>query len=297
MGDLLIRARIRKGSLRGLAIMAVTLVIGTFTPACSDSAVTVDGGPEAVAYFSNPDVLRNVDPLVKVMLAWVGTNWDWQPLEDVRSRAADEVHSIIDSGDVASNLEVFALARLALPEERTPLVNARAEGLSDTSLALHAALYCDERALVPEDRELITGLIDDGGYGTTHALLAAFWAEDLDCDDPFWEQTRQVATTRISDELQQRLASSGELASMVDDLSIEQTAFLLHAGATDVATPAWLAGIRDRQLSDGSWYLNAWVDDYPAHESVDNWHPTLLALWALSAAAGPGRQQPMIRTS
>jgi hypothetical protein len=244
----------------------------------------------AVGYLAT--VQGELDPLHKSFAAWIGRNWGWTDLVDLKDRAAADARDGLAAG-YESVPEVTALARISLPSERQPLIDARSVPINETSVAIHAALYCDTRSVDASDTELLRRHSSGDGYDATHALLAALIAKDLGCDDALWDEVMQTSIDRVESELVWRLASSPSLDAAVDDLSLEQTAFLLQAGRRAAITPEWMAAIRSRQLDDGGW-----SDMDPGQEEQSSkWHATLVALWALSAWSSAGSNAGLPGTS
>jgi hypothetical protein len=289
-------------SLAVLALLLFTAVPGCSrhvdpSPATTDPVTSSLVRDTAVAYLLRSDVITNVDPLVMVLMAWIGSNWDMAQLDGLYGRAADMAEAELLGGIADTPSETATLARLVLPELRTPVadISPPARGERSTTAGLHAALYCDVRPLAATDAAHLEALAAGEGYDPTHALLAALWARDLGCADPFWATLQTTSTNRVAKEFSARLANAQDLAAVVDDISIEQAVLLVHTGRQDVVPAGWLDAVRRRQLPDGGWSVEAWEESTPAEAIRSDWHPTLLALWLFWAAESPGRGLPMVR--
>ncbi len=58
-------------------------------------------------------------------------------------------------------------------------------------------------------------------------------------------------------------------------------------------TPAWVAAVLEAQLDDGGWALS------PSERGAlaeTHWHPTALALWALSLYSGQAGDETWVRS-
>jgi CelD/BcsL family acetyltransferase involved in cellulose biosynthesis len=116
-------------------------------------------------------------------------------------------------------------------------------------------------------------------------LLAWSWTQALGCDDPAIGQAGRRAEAVVRAEFVE-LTASGAAAEIVTDLTLEQAAFLAEVGADDVLTDQWVDAVVAAQGTDGGWDLNG---------AGSHWHPTLLAVWVLSASTGPGAQATWVR--
>jgi hypothetical protein len=283
---------------RTLTCALVTLLAAATLTGCGQ-AEELPAAPEdpsaqrAVRYLTR--VQGELDPMHLALVSWIGRSWGWTELLGLRDRAASEARDGLDAGYEA-NPELAALARIPLPNERKPLVDARTVPIGETSVAIQAALYCDTTPLRSVDADLLRQLSRGVGYDPTHALLASLIAMDIGCDDPLWSDVKQTSMGQVAAELAERQSSSPRLDAIVDDLSLEQTALLAEAGRRDVLASDWMAAIRAAQLGDGGWAQESYTAGNRS-EAVSAWHATLLALWSLSASSSPGNNVGLPGTS
>jgi len=238
-------------------------------------------------------VLDDIDPPHLAALAYLYRNWDVPQLSTADSRARAGLAQQLDGTAEVVSPDSLEFARWIDPAMRQPLVDRGAER-SETSVVMAAGLYCDVVGVTPDEIALMQRLVDEGGYGATHVLLGYAWATELGCDDPALVAVGQRAVERVANEFVDRIISAPVLRTAIDDLFVEQGAFLALVGRTDLLTQGWLQAVADSQLPGGGWAAVS-VDDAGVPEP--DWHATLLALWAMLAADNPGGAgQPMIRT-
>ena len=160
--------------------------------------------------------------------------------------------------------------------------------LSEVTAVLAGALHCDVAPLDDDELARWDELTALGGYEATHVLLAWFTATEVGCDDAGIAAAGNRAADRVVGDFTARLAA-GLVAADVDDLLIEQAAFLERVGRGDVFTPAFVGALVDAQLPDGGWPRTT-------GDTTSDWHATALAVWALSAVTEPGNDVRWIET-
>lgn len=179
----------------------------------------------------------------------------------------------------APTVDERLLARLEDQSAPPPEPDGGTEHVTSDLLAL--ALHCDQRPTPAGYATQLRSVAADGGYGTTHALLATVWMEELGCPPP---------EASLRRELEDRVGSALASASVVNDLELERSAFLLHAGRADLIPPDWASRVEAAQLTDGGW-------GQKGPDSERSWHATGLAVWTLAGLASPGSRIPMLRAA
>jgi hypothetical protein len=238
-------------------------------------------------------VLDEIDPPHLAALAYLYRNWDVPQLSTADSRARAGLARQLDGTAEVVSPDALEFARWIDPALRQPLVD-RAGERSETSVVMAAGLYCDVVGVSPEEIAVMEQLVAEGGYGATHVLLGYAWATEVGCDDPALVDVGQRSVERVANEFIERIVTSPVLRTAIDDLFLEQGAFLALVGRTNLLTQGWLQAVVDSQLPGGGWAAVS-VDDAGVPEP--DWHATLLALWAMLAADSPGGAgQPMVVT-
>jgi hypothetical protein len=136
-------------------------------------------------------------------------------------------------------------------------------------------VYCHQYPLDASDVQLVTDYAAQGGYRTTHALLALLWAIDNDCPMPP-EFSAELLERTIQDVFAIAEAGGGTLT----DLRIEAMALLAAAGRHDLIQASWVDRVLGDQMINGGWRAEPTAVD-PAD------HTTGLALWLLLQLAEP----------
>jgi hypothetical protein len=277
---------------RSVALGLAVVVLAAVLTSCGSDSTGDDRDAQASAAADYlVEVVDTIDPVHQAFLYFLYRNWGWSQFADLGDRAAEGTRAIQAAGPADTlDFEILAVARVPLPDERQPVETDDGPEVSDTTQVLAAALYCDTQPVSDADTRLMERLVAEGDYGATHVLLAWLWDQELGCDDPALARLGPPALKRVSDDFTGRLASAGaDLSSVVDDLSIEQAAFLVQAGQWTLLTDEWVAAVRATQRNDGGWPQE--TED----RSRSAWHTTILALWMLSAVEGPGVGAPMVR--
>lgn len=154
------------------------------------------------------------------------------------------------------------------------------DALPESTALIASGLYCDQRPLSDDDLAWWDTLTERGGYDATHVLLAWFTAVEVGCSRPELTAAGERAADRVVADLNERTAG-GLSPGDVDDLLIEQAAFLERVGRAGAIDPALIDAVIAAQLPDGGW-------PRVAGERSSDWHATALAVWLLSSAGGPG---------
>lgn len=276
-------------SIAALALLLLAGGCGSTSTPSGDSGVVADptigkAVDQGVAFLRVNDEV--IDPLHLATLDYLYRNWGIDGLADAGD-LADEVLAEVAAGapwthDYGDTNQILDLRRLVDPSWRQPPPGP----IEPPGFALMAAaLYCDVQPLDADDLALWDEEVERGGYLATHVLLAWSWTQALGCDDPAIGQAGRRAEAAVRAEFIE-LTASGAATEIVTDLTLEQAAFLAEVGAEDVLTDQWVDAVVAAQGPDGGWDLNG---------AGSHWHPTLLAVWVLSAASGPGSEQTWAR--
>lgn len=139
-----------------------------------------------------------------------------------------------------------------------------------------AGVYCHQFPLDDGFIQALTALAPQGGYATTHVLLALLWAIDNNCVMP-----ESYDSQLLSDVVADVYAIAHDSGSdTMTDLRIEAMAFLAAVGRHDLIQATWVDQVLDAQLASGGWKGRA------EHEAASH-HTTGLALWLLLQLAEP----------
>lgn len=290
----------------GLAIAALagaSCATQTSSPqAAVEPVVDLDPGLETSAVAARDrgaDYLAGrfdeIDPLHLSGLGYIHRRWGVADLENAAAAGRERLDALLDSGGGSLGggsgtaggasdsvgvsvdpTEILALRRFVTPEYREA---PKGDGLSEVAVLITDALYCDVVPVTNEDLARWDALTERGGYEATHVVMAWFVAGDVGCDDSGIAEAGQRAADRVAAEFTARLAAGVDAAD-VDDLMIEQAAFLERVGRGDILTPAFIEALVAAQLPDGGWPRNV-------GDTTSDWHATALAVWALSAATTP----------
>jgi hypothetical protein len=198
-------------------------------------------------------------------------------LEAIRATSSDDSRSGAPPQSLSVDpTEILALERFVDPQRSEP---PDTTGLSEVAIVLAGALHCDVAPLDDDALARWDELTALGGYEATHVVMAWFTATEVGCGDGDVAAAGARATERVAEEFSARLAAD-LTPDDVDDLLIEQAAFLERVGRGDVFTATFVQALVDAQLPDGGWPRTA-------GDTASDWHATALAVWALSAATGP----------
>ncbi len=276
------------GGGRGRAILASALVVST--AACSSgsspSAVrkpvtkpnAVVGGAPLDPALREPAgrgaaalarLLTQMDPASLSIPDYLARRFDWPELAGAGALA----RRMLRADDAGSS---GGLGRLVDPAAPAPTQRQLA-GAPDYEVVIADALVCrsgsDPSAQLPA---AIRRVAAQGGYPLTHAAVALGIAHERRC--------MPAADDVLRRDLVTALRAEADAATVVDDLAIERLAMLAFLGEPLPEGP--VRAVVAAQRPDGSW-----VD--PANR-VPSWHPTMLAVWALSAAADRGAAVPFL---
>lgn len=230
-----------------------------------------------------------IDPLHLSGLGYLHRRWGIDELAGAADAGVARLREIERGADAgrsgsgdseslsADPAEILALRRFVDPEQSAPPDTSQ---ISEVSAVLAGALHCDVAPLGEDELARWDELTDLGGYEATHILLAWFTAAEMGCDDAGVAGAGDRAADRVAADFTARL-DAGVTPGDVDDLLIEQAAFLERVGRGDVLSPAFVEALVDAQLPDGGWPRTA-------GDTASDWHATALAVWALSAATEPG---------
>ena len=177
--------------------------------------------------------------------------------------AAEAFEAYIEEQDEERASQIAFYRRIHDPESEMP------EGdiweLPSFDAVTMPALYCNEISLDPEYRSHLVSEIREGGYSSTHAMLAILWLQTNNCELMLEnEEWKDLLLFNLSEALE----------TSITDLSIEAKALLIEAGRADLVQEERIGSVLDAQHEDGGW---------PVHENVDQSaaHTTALAIWLL----------------
>lgn len=144
-----------------------------------------------------------------------------------------------------------------------------------TDRLIISALYCDRLGLPPSYAEALERAVSQGGYGTTHALLAWVWLNEngckLDVPDGFVERMYTAVADLINED-----------PTVVHDINLEAGAFLCLARQPERVDLGFVRRVIAVQNEDGGW----------GAENASNWHATILALMLLVHVSFPETGNP-----
>ena len=271
---------------RALGFVTLTIAIGLGSGACSGSSVPrtptladvsrSDAGlRDTVAYLRTQR--SSIDVTSLLIFDYMSRRWGVRGLADYRRLARS-----LPGATSPSNafVRLFGASRHASA--------AALAAVRDTDTLTAAALDCERSPLDERFARRLRAGVRAGGYQATHVLLALRWTRDLGC--------HVKGEAEIRDDAARRVASELRVASSVNDLSLEQAAFLAEAGAIGQIRSDWQRRVRDAQRADGGWAEDpAGTPLGDLDPTRSNFHSTGLALWYLLAAASPGvADTPMV---
>jgi hypothetical protein len=247
----------------------------------------------AAAYLA--DHLEEFDWANLAVADYLGRNWGLEELAGARELGRRV------AGEGRAGVEWPALGRLFFADQPVPDAGARVDLANP---ALVAPLYCDRQPLTDGDVDALRAMLTDpGGYGATHAAIAVVWARELGCDSAALDQLATDAAAQIRGSLDAYLGAMQQLAEdqdrsledvggelWISDLAMETVAILAYLGDSSLVAE-WARFIVANQNPDGGFATPEF------DQSASHWHPTLVALWVLLAAAGPGAGEPMVLAS
>ena len=226
-----------------------------------------------------------IDPLHLSGLGYMQRRWGIDALDGAAAASRERLEQVRSSREgnlrsTARNVgvsvdptEILALQRFVDPEATEVPDRSR---LAEVAALVADGLYCDVAPLDADDLARWDALTALGGYEATHVVMAWFVSSEVGCDDPAIAAAGQRAADRVAADFTTRL-DAGITPADVDDLLIEQAAFLERVGRGDLLTPAFIEALVAAQLPDGGWPRNV-------GNTTSDWHATALAVWTLSAA-------------
>jgi len=144
------------------------------------------------------------------------------------------------------------------------------------------ALYCNDVPYPTDYMGTLRKGVEMGGYFVTHAALAAMWMRENGCDLPY--------SPAFFDDVVAGVAAIPDADDRVLDVEIEATALLPYLGHRELVSPAFLKAMLAAQREDGGWSVDSANASTPS-----NWHPSVLALWAILSLEHPTvTQTPMV---
>jgi hypothetical protein len=218
----------------------------------------------ALNHVANP-MAQDTDLLLSLagMERMHGLSLPFSPGDEVIARA----EAAEASGDAALATQLRAWRRLFDPlHQISPAEYGQLSGLDAITFA---AIYCHQFPLDDSDVLALADHVSQGGYATTHALLALLWAIDNDCPMPpsYDSGLLSGAVGRVYD-----IAASQ--SGLLTDLRIEAMALLAAVGRHDLIQSSWVDQLLDAQHPNGGWR------EFPGDlDTLD--HTTALALWLL----------------
>lgn len=162
--------------------------------------------------------------------------------------------------------EMQAVMKMAYPDQKLKLLP------SDASL-LSRAMQCNAVGLPLDFDQQLSTTIDQGGYATTHALIALKILTEQSCDVPDNSDALIEKGIAISQTVAEDL-------SQIPDLRYESMAVLALFGRTNQISTSAVEQLLREQNSDGGW-------PYAYDTLVSKNHSTMLALWAIYALLDP----------
>ncbi len=207
------------------------------------------------------------------ILSYLDRRWSLEPLRGATATARTDPRTLSPTNRYLR----FWSSELAPDPE--------AIATADSYLRLEMALlYCATSPLTQRAADDFAIAIGSGHrYHATHALWWTRWATQQDCDVP-WEA--EEAIDRVRADFDQALTQFSADA-LVNDLTLEQSALLADRGDDGHLPGDWPARVVAAQTADGSWY-----DHLPGGSTDYNWHPTMLAVWYLSAVTARDAPDP-----
>jgi hypothetical protein len=226
----------------------------------------------ALAYVSGPDT-RSYDMLA--LLTWVvrmhGVSLPYSPSDRLLALTPP-------AGTIGyEGVQLRSIRRIYDPLYQ--LSSADYGQLISLDAMTYAAVNCHQFPLDDADMLTWADYSAQGGYETTHALLALIWAIDNGCAMPtsYDSDLLDVTVGRVYN------IAAANVGAMTD-LRIEAMAFLAAAGRHDLIQASWVVQLLDAQQG-GGWKTAP--DAVALHD-----HPTALALWLLLQLAEQGKVLP-----
>lgn len=255
---------------------------------------TTDGGPvQGRGQYSVPTPTRNPPPNVSATLtdsieratSWMGVHADWGTLPITGHWAALAAWSGFGQPEIERLAFSFLLRADRGPDEnafvRSRLLSVPFGGTfrdADPQSVISnqiddltvAAALCIEQPLDDTFLDHYDALMERGGYGPTHLLLAMIMLRTAGCESPLEAHHQEAVLSAVRSEV--------GISGPVTDLELEAAAWLLDWGDTEAIDEALIDRILASQLPDGGW-SNGEV------ESIANWHSTAVGMWFVIGAA------------
>jgi hypothetical protein len=218
----------------------------------------------ALAHVDDP---AQQDNDLMITLTWLerlhGITLPYSPADEMLAR----IQTATNGGNAFLAQQLRSWRRLFDPlYQLAPADYAALTGIDAMTLA---AVHCHQFPLDDADMLSWSGFENQGGYGTTHVLLALLWAIDNDCAMPASYSSALLDET-IADVY--AIASTGGTA--LTDLRLEAMTFLAAAGRHDLIQAAWVDLVLNAQQPNGGWLA-------APGEFATTDHTTVLGLWLL----------------
>ncbi len=153
--------------------------------------------------------------------------------------------------------------------------------LTPTDIIISHALYCDRFGLPSDYSALLDDAVNQGGYYLTHVLLACIWIQENGCESAlpngFIDHVYSATAVIVN-----------RNPMVVDDLTLEATAFLYLAGQGERVNPSFVNRVLASQNDDGGW------EEDPDGQGGSYWHSTVLGLLLLLHVNSPSDSYPPV---
>lgn len=157
-------------------------------------------------------------------------------------------------------------------------VPAAGEPRVNVNRVVSEALHCQENGWRAETQRYVSrGMLDDGGYHSTHALWALVIAHRAGC---LTSGELERLAQPIQEELRAVQPEPFHPTRTLDvDLYAERLLMLLLSGSVEARLESWAQTLARMQNADGSWGLPT-----PEEPPYFQYHATMIAAWALAVS-------------
>ena len=218
----------------------------------------------ALAHVADP---AQQDNDLMITLTWLerlhGITLPYSPSGEMLAR----IQAATNGGDPFLGRQLRSWQRLFDPTYQ--LAPADYDALTGIDAMTLSAVHCHQFPVDDADMLAWSGYGNQGGYGTTHVLLALLWAIDNDCAMPSSYNSALLDET-IADVY--AIAAGGGTA--LTDVRLEAMTFLAAAGRHDLIQASWVDLVLNSQQPNGGWL--AAPGDFNTTD-----HTTILGLWLL----------------